>query len=301
VDQMQNWFSDWSPPEETPQEMKLNDISFFAVGLSSKKQDLEIVGTGAAFDKELASKKALFELIERITSYEQLIANPIGLATPETNAQSKLSISNGISAAKELIERHQLLNSWYGLSGSRRIPYFFSYDDTLKNLYEWDALDFGQGVVGIFAFPHDSSNHPMIFGFGCADNQFESLKKAENECLQRYCFLVNDWNVPAEIEFHPTALFHQDFYLLKENHKNLKEWLSHSEKMPFEDGSKKQIFTNEFRFEDLTLPERVGNIFVIRAQSNKLFPLVFGKSTEYYLEKGYIEKPSLFGPFHPIA
>lgn len=254
----------------------------FVAGIAVRLEDgLEIFGSSSAGD-DSCLLLASFEVLER---YVVLKAKSYESHNTE---RFKLSISNGVaihqseelakqSALLELVERHEILKSWFLNSPIKDIIAENSYVGPREiQGYEMKAREFSTdsrySVIGIFAFPFDKSKAP-IYGFGSSFSLLSASEKAQKEFWMRMGF-VGEEIVNECPGFSCTPGYHQDFYLYPGNTKHLLEWLDVKNKAdavmypPIE----------YIGFANLTPPEW-QDLYVMKAVSKGHLKLFFGDAS----------------------
>lgn len=207
-----------------------------------------------------------------------------------------------LTAAKELIERNLIMNSWLGITQHKIIALAernrFS---ALNDLYETVHVDFGTQiamnfdralhVTGTFLFPKNLAN-PLVFGFGSGTTADNALGKAMDEAAQRLGFL---WGIeiPNQLpDFSPSSAFHQDYFLMPQNHALIRNWLNGAHAKT--QGSLAPPIA--FDFVDLTPANTPIDMKLVRAISRSVAPLTFG----YCRENGFEDLPE-DRLIHPIV
>lgn len=247
-------------------------------GIAVKLENgLEVFGSSSAED-ESALMLASFELLERyviLSSFKQCEL---------PNDRYKRSLSSGValhsdkavamnSAFLELVERNEILKSWYlntpVVEVTEKAPYLGVR--CLKG-YEVRAFEFSTdsrfSVVGVFAFP-ENQYKPPVYGFGSDLYLQSSLKKAEKEFWTRFGF-IGDEIVSDDPSFSATPGYHQDFYLNPKNIHYLKEWLMGGSKTAC-----RRFSLSDVSFEVLN-PETWNDLHVIKASCEEALQLFFG-------------------------
>ncbi|MFW7381186.1 MAG: YcaO-like family protein [Oligoflexus sp.] len=235
---------------------------------------------------------------------------------PIQKADFQYAKSNGIAlhtnwseaclrACCELVERHLVLASWLGyvMPIEMKPPLDMSPLQQLADIYEvkrigfgWQRIDsFSEAIFtsGVILLPYDLTA-PLIMGFGAGMSQQDSLVKAEAEALQRLGFLWGEELPSCEPAFHPTPLFHQEYYLFPGNRRKIENWLAGKHRSFCQnDRSFPQVL--QLKFVDLTSAD-LQNFKVVKAISPQSIPLVFGKWRQG--EFGSIPEDLII---HPIA
>jgi hypothetical protein len=207
--------------------------------------------------------------------------------------RTRVALSNGVAlhdswshatraALCELVERDRVLRSFEG--GQAPVPVAVrdrKLARALRREYRVQAYAFeatGQAlehrVAGLFLFPRQPE-HPLVYGFGAAQNAEAALAKATSEALQRLAFLWGE-ALPSQLpEVSPTPDYHQEYYLYPPQHDVLRRWLSG--KRSTVRGRSIRLFDGEaVSFVDLTPRALKGKLFVVRAISARARVLRFG-------------------------
>lgn len=317
-------------PEEF--ETKIAGKSYKVEGIVASHPQLgEMVGASIVMDE--AGSSAAFELVERISILEDSanldkthfsIRSPIDGSLIETIARADVfsathnpgivfSRSNGVAihdtwpkacraAACELIERHLVLESFYGKIKPERLDAGESLLLELESDYEASTYSLGlqmtdayrEPIYGCVALlkPRDALVNPQLVGFGAAFTEAEARFKAEKEVLQRAIFLHGGDELPSTPpEIGPSADAHQDYHLYPPNHFIVLDWLEGKNFL----GMFPRPSCVRIRFADLSSPER-EHLFVAKALSTDVHQLIFGQmDDEFYVSMGIANRH-----LHPI-
>jgi hypothetical protein len=240
---------------------------------------------------------------------------------PETNlgAESppcQYSKSNGVAlhtsweeacrrACLELVERHLVLASWLGQI-KPEIQHGTAAASSLQGLsrhYVVVNIDFGQQEVSCFVDPICVSGvallpkaeaAPLILGFGAGLTKKDSRAKAEAETLQRLGFLWGEEIPSQEPDFAPTALYHQEYFLLPDARDKIENWLNGGHvTRPGVPPRKPGCLSVQFA--DLSCP-KISDLWTAKAIAPAAIPLVFGRWTGH----GFDTLPAEL-LIHPIA
>lgn len=224
---------------------------------------------------------AAYECLERFT-----ILTQERIPSFESNS-FRYALSNGVAlhqtfekasknAYLELLERNEILKSWYYNTPIKHLSSdSVNFGEEINQKYEILVVDFSNTpqahVIGIFALPK-SEEVNLIYGFGCAVNLSEAINKAQKEFITRLGFL---WDQAPDEEYSNknSSSYHQEFYLRKENLPYIKEWLYEGE-VP-----KKEIDGLQLKGVDYVniTGKTLDNLyFVIKATSSDSIPLFFG-------------------------
>lgn len=258
-------------------------MKFQNAGVAARLHDnLDVFGASSSFT-ESPLMFAAYELLERFA----ILSRPI--VRHELDSDTfRSSISNGVAIHKtieeakmnaqfELLERNEILKSWYFNTPVEHLPVSSLGEMSAEahEHYEFALVDFSTiqnvHVIGVFAFPKNPSVN-LVYGFGSASDLHEAILKAKKEFITRLGFL---WGESFEEEVPVnTPDFHQNFYLRPENLCHIKEWLfgSLSTKKSLE---KYQL--KDMDFVNITPLNWGGDFFVVRAQSHDVIPLFFGQ------------------------
>lgn len=317
-------------PEEF--ETTISGKTFRVEGIAASHPDLgEMIGASIILEDD--SSSAAFELVERISILEEAAnqakthfavrSHQSGniIATIErdevfsatNNPGLVFSKSNGVAihdswskacqaAACELIERHLILESFYGKIRPERLNQETSLLLELEADYE--SSSYGLGYQMTDAYPHpiyvcvallkpkDPGVNPQLVGFGAAFTEKEARFKAEKEVLQRAIFLHGGGELPTtEPDILPSADAHQDYHLYPPNHYIVLDWLAGKTHL--------DVFPTpscvRLRFVDLSSPDR-EQLFVAKAISSDTQQLIFGKMDDaFYVSMGITNRH-----LHPI-
>lgn len=298
----------WCVAEPFIERLQIAQLTLHLIGLTAEGKKGSVVAS-AVSTEEFPWGRAYFELLERVA----IVESSLGDAEDPQRTQGfwSFSRSNGVaahtelelakaSARYELIERNQILRSWFG----QITPQLFSSSPagdlhSLSQYYEFESYDFGASVVGIFGFPR-TREYPLVQGYGARECLESSVRHATAELLQRLGFLWGE-SVPDRIpEFSPSADFHLEYFLTQEGENRLRRWLSGEHAGLFNVYQLNDECEAPF-FEDLTPQSLKASLYVVRAHSNHLMPLTFGMGNPFL---DPIEKiPEELRPLlvHPIA
>lgn len=320
----------WELGERVFHQVEMSRGLIHLVGLVAVHGEYGMISGSAGSMTDDALPRAYFELIERISIIEAeksermnwmtrdidrtpLIRVSRGDIFPQSESPKtwQFSKSNGVAlgtdyettarrAFFELLERDRLLRSWYGAQAPLRMREEAYRIEGLGD-YEVETYRFGSidengtgEVCGIFAFP-ESPSRPFVYGLG-AESDFDSaFKKAESELYQRLGFLLEE-EIPSDLpSFEPTPIFHQELYLYPPMQKTIRKWLSGGFKKNFL--NVEHELAEEVTFVDITPASLKGRYFVIKAYSEGMIPLTFGRFNPT-LKKTEIAEEYLV---HPIA
>lgn len=274
------------PPHEVihkeVESILLGSTSASVAGIAVAFDENDIVfGSSLSFQKD-ALELAGYELLERFV----LTRNR---KHPERGTETIYSVSNGVAihrekhfaeeAAKlELIERNEVLRSWYLNSPIRRVlsEDFLSWFSFLDSKYEVQIYDFSNypdaSVVGIFAFPLDRSL-PFLSGYGAGRTLVSALEKSKKEFCARYSFL-EDVDLNEAVVFSPDAEFHQNYYLQPDKAEIISSWLKDSSQS---ETNPRAFLAREITYQNLTPESWASDFHLSKALSNDVIPLFFGK------------------------
>lgn len=182
-------------------------------------------------------------------------------------------------ALYELVERDRVLRSWYGEFQPKIIDvqekrYF---DECLNHQVEHQILHFGTvevgsesiETIGIYA---TSDRRPPIMAWGAGPTIKDAIIKAKSEYVQRLGFLFQEeWGDIPDASTTPD--FHLAYYFRPEATQWIEEWLHRPSGML---GSYEKINPSEISFEKLWQSQEGYSL--VRASSSKLLPLTFGPS-----------------------
>lgn len=339
VKQLQHQFplpASWQVPSCFSFVTNVGDLEIFLVGLVAKScaNDGDVAGSAGALG-EYPVERAYFELVERAATVDALDCKaahyPIydtkrGLVDHQSrdvvfppsppDAPWTYARSNGVAVAStweaacqasraELVERHRVLSSWFGIT--RPKPIKLPKTDALHALdfaYEVFAYSFPcseweteakHEVVGVFGFPR-SAEAPFVYGLSAGRSSAGAIAGAAREFLQRLGFLWGE-NIPdREPTPEPTSAYHQELYLWPRTHDKLRRWLAGERfDRTYQTGEEHRAYSLGERFVDLTPPVLHGRLHVAKALPSGELPLTFGQ--------GHPDLPDA-GPkhsVHPIA
>lgn len=274
--------------------------------VTAEGSGMQLFGS-AAEQGELPLARAYFELVERVSVVTAegsgaerfdvfdcqgggLAATPSSSVFPKSDQPAvwRFAKSNGVAVALsfadaarssyfELLERDRILRSWAGEICPVRIQAPLSMPECLEHLYEFETYRFTPAsshaaVVGLFGFPKQE-HAPMVYAFGAETGTEGAFARARKEFYQRLGFLWGEV-IPSEAPaFEPTALYHQEYFLVPAHRQHLRRWLSG-------EGPESRALVPEIKdvsFACLTPPNLKGKLYVLKAFSPKLLPLRFGK------------------------
>lgn len=299
---------DWEPPELFQEIAVVGRLSLPTWGLVSRRTSGEMVTGSSCGEDRPSFARAFFELLERmsIVEAERTLCGPIplwgidrarvGERSPSEvfcresgGGQWQYARSNGVAchsdreeacrrASRELVERDRILASWFGECPPQPVAPTSGLWPLLDELYEVRTYLFPDtssevSVAGAFAFPK-SVGIVLSYGFAAGTTRRESLEKAEEECVQRLCFLSGAAIEEKAPEFAPTAQFHQEWYLRASGTTRLRAWLSGAHGSFV--GKKLARQTPRLAFVDLTPPPLRGKLWIVKAISDELRKLTFG-------------------------
>ena len=299
IQNIKDLFKQLLPPHElTYCEVDVHSIlglHFQTAGVAVKLETgLECYGSSSSFLRAPPLMFAAYECLERYAIHNQL-SPPLEGKTFRNSLSNGVAIHQNFFEAKkaaylELLERNEILKSWYFNTPIRHInlsaEYYFSAE--MIDQYDLHFVDFSSipdcFVVGIFALPKIPSLNP-IYGFGSGLNESEGIFKARKEFLTRLGFLWGE--TPAyedQLGDIRTPNFHQEFYLRHENLQHLRDWLQ-------EDRKQKKNF-NKYQVRDLNYENITPNAWgskypVIKATASDSIPLFFGLPTPELFDFNY--------------
>lgn len=263
------------------EEVSTHDGLMYVAGIAVELSNgLQIFGSSSASD-ETCLLLASYEVLERFA----LLTSNSDVEVPKN--KFKYSISNGValhtdeetaksSAFLELLERNEILKSWYLNTPIKIVSSEAQYQGpTSLHGYDIMAYDFstipGHHVIGVFAFPHDR-NKAAMYGFGAGFNLADASKKAGKEFWTRMGF-VGDEVTDSDPDFSCTPDYHQDFYLNPKNTKYLIEWLTSPDKKPSDRYMMKGISFTSLK------PLDWKELKVFKASSEDCIRLFFGDAS----------------------
>jgi hypothetical protein len=239
----------------------------------------------------------------------------------EDPARWRFAKSNGVaaqlswemacrSAALELMERDRILRSWFGEIRPEKItaadphggPSPLLHPD-LNPYYDFENYRIGPPVkveglgevtvVAVFGFPR-RANVPRVAGFAARPSPGEAVFSATAECLQILSFLWGE-AIPEVLPLlSPSPDYHQEVFLLPEGISRIRRWLSGEHQGYATSPPPSQSF--QIHFSDITPPQLVSRLFVVKAHCPTLLPLTFG-SCRKFAPPGFPEELLV----HPIT
>ncbi len=259
---LRHLFGDWNITEVAELQKSIGSYNISLIGISAMSANgIEVNGSAADLlsDNLATHERAFAELIERIVIVNALSsprswtildgqqrpttkAGHQDIFPPNPSERQILAKSNGVACGRsweeatqsaycELIERHDVLASWFHGRKPTRITTPSSFElDTLSPTYSIACYSFSQDnaaviTTGIFALPKTDSA-PLVFGLGAACDLNKSLQKSFREFIQRLGFLWGE-SIPDSLpEFSPTPYFHQEYYLYPGNRHKIEAWLA---------------------------------------------------------------------------
>lgn len=258
--------------------------------------------SSAALDKNSLTVRAYAELLERITLLN--LKND----SPALIDGWKFSLSNGVAAhtdlekaklgaSNELIERGQILKSWYG----KFTPQIFVPETDplsfLREHYQITWLDFSLNVTAALLKPIDPKR-PVIFTSAKGLDSSESMMKTANEVFQKILFSWEE-EVMDEVVMGADPLSHLDYYASIKRYDIFTEWISGERQLRLNGQLKLVEDVNEtIEFDDITPIFCDGKIHIVRAKSPGYMPLVFGIGHPHVQLMGQV---SVFDLFHPLS
>lgn len=258
----------------------ISGLEFMSAGVAVKLENgLEIFGASSALDIS-PIRLAAYECLERY------VIQTMPRDTTHETQDFKWSISNGVAihssyelashnAYYELLERNEILKSWYYNTPIKHLSHSLNFPENLQKSHKMLVADFstieGQYVIGVFAIPLDDK-HNLVYGFGSGCDLNLAIQKANKEFVTRFGFL---WGEEAsnEVMSSCTPDYHQEFYLKKENLHHIEEWL-------FGHRFEKQ-YVSEFQLKgteyvNITPASWKDDFSVLKAISKDSLPLFFG-------------------------
>ncbi len=317
---IQQQFTHWTVFDRFEASEQFHDLNIHLSGIAAKNTS-DAVATGSAGSLiQAETHRAKFELLERmiITDAMETPSNSVPLLNntleidgrnisietlfPESPSPEhyQWSKSNGIalhtslakaceSASLELVERDQVLASWYGASCPQFIETALINDisSKLEAFYMTvcvrfnDELAFANGkpvfVYGVFLLPRDN-HHVLHMGFGAAFDEELGILKAKHELVQRLGFLSDAEPVEELVEVEPTPDFHLEYFLQAHTYGHIANWINGK----FFQKEKKRTPSTENQIDYALIyggnknNTAATDFFVVKALSQNLIPLVFG-------------------------
>ncbi|MBL6989387.1 MAG: YcaO-like family protein [Bacteriovoracaceae bacterium] len=312
--------ANWSRPEFFEDCLEIDDLVIKLAGISTKADCGQILTGSAGDIHEIPKQRSFLELLERIATFEAITSDKHyqvidqngrqltkvakdDLFFINSNKDWSYSKSNGIalhfnyyeacqSAKYELIERDRILRSWYGQYAPEKIELNLNQSNALcpqfqSNYYDFEYYRFVNNmdesevcVVGMFAFAKNDDLSPLVYGFGAHVKFTEAVEHAQRECFQRLGFLWGEDFSSQLPSFSPTPDYNQEYFLRKNNHCLIRNWLAATHKNI---GSFVTDFSKEnIVYVDLTPKRYKGSYVVVKAISDKRVPLIFGRRYEVF-------------------
>jgi len=198
-------------------------------------------------------------------------------------------------AVWELAEREAILRSWYGLT--RPVPVSRAEGPLwqLSPIYNVFHVEFpsvttktelgidDHKVAGCFLFPKNKDTAPLVYGFGVGGHIEGALDAAERECLQRLGFLWHEKVPMTCAALKPTAVWHQEYYLVPSHHYKVLRWITMGHQEFRTDHS--SVASRQFEplivsFVELTPKEWSGRIHIVKTIGEKAIPLLWGEPAD---------------------
>ncbi len=321
----------WTYQTRYAETVALGNIEIQTEGLIYSHPHYGVV-SGSSSSHLQESSKAYFELIERVSlvrhlfernnSYYNLRCPFDGTIQGKVKREHVFPVrnrsdvnvvpSNGVAlhdtwseackgAALELVERHLLLESFYGrLKPSPIDAKGIFKEKDLGDLYEERSYFIGSQKVDAFPdpifvvasllLPKDPERNHQIAAFGAGFDLNEAHGRAQKEVLQRYSF-VYDSEIPSEVAFEASGMYHQNFHFQSENHWQVRDWLEGK----FYSGNAPIETVMAVDFVDLSLPE-LHSYAIAKAISGEAHELVWGLMDPSLFEEKLLAKNLV----HPI-
>ena len=317
------------------EKVAIGDQDLFLVGCQAIHPDYPEVFGSACSMEDFSYDRAYWEALERLAISETLYSGeqskfysyslgenslearcfPFSEVFPKSPESFPLSKSNGValhesreeaakSGAHELIERHAVLESWFGHRKPLRIPETMIKEDTdfLRQFYQIEVYDFHGTkandfpfpieTIGVFFFPKNNK-YPLVYGFASHTNPILATIKANQEAIQRLGFLWGE-SIPSSKPVPGTnAMAHQEWYLYEPHHKHLRMWLDgefcrdHRQQRP--------QYEVKIKWVQLDRSSTDHRFHVIKAISSDCMQLHFGPYPDFY------NLPFQEQLMHPIA
>lgn len=319
-------------PELFTDRLQIGELELGLVGLVADVGGTKVVGSAADLG-ELPYERAYFELVERVSLVWamqarsqrralQLLA-PSGellqaldldeVFPPSPNPDAwRLARSNGVAtgptygeararAWAEAVERDAVLKSWYGDLRLEPLPSSAaSLWSPVQSLYDLELRCVrwaDHWVVVAVGFPRTIET-PRCLGLGARPDLEPANHAAFREFTQRLGFLWGEEIPNAQPEPTPTADYHQELYLWAGSESWLRRWLG--PERATRPASEWAPLAAPRGFIELTPPELVGKLSIVKAYQPELWPLPFGAGFEApgKDQPGSSEPPHAI---HPIA
>lgn len=319
----------WVNPALFHEEFTLDSFKLQLVGVSAELPGRTGVVGASASPRAMEIDRAWFELLERTTIVDYLAAMPERLqafrldgTTCEfesghvfhrySNETCRPSYSNAVAASTrlgyacrsaymEMVERDQVLRCWLGRQNARVSPLENQSSLPLTSYYRLHRVDFSSidcpvQVCGVFGIPLDGTKHPLLCGFGAAENGPSALEKAIGEVSQRLGFLMGEEIPSATPPFRVGPDYHQEWALSPEGIAIIEAWLLQGTPVVSVPANPRLPTLEECFFVDISPAHLIGKVFVVKAFHPAALPLYFGKLPEKLFGKIAPERL-----IHPIA
>ncbi|MCG8671274.1 MAG: YcaO-like family protein [Pseudomonadales bacterium] len=319
---LKNQFSHWTIVDRCQESLSIHKLNIQLCGIAAKNKSGNLATGSSAALEQMEVSRANFELLERMVICDVLNGSrqhrlplldnlnnngprtiTVDEAFPQSSnpSQYQWSKSNGIAlhtsvpmacqaAGLELIERDQILASWFGLSRPavvnsiliEDISESFSAHYKIKcaRLSEDNVTLFDRKVFvfGIFLIPEQNTHLPF-FGYGAAFTQDAAILKCKSELLQQVGFLAESKPTLEPVEVSPVPEYHLAYFSNPEHFDQIFHWLNGDYYKP----NCRRLFTQTPKIEYAVLPvgcEKAATndqVFVVKAFSKELIPLIFGQ------------------------
>lgn len=303
----------WSTPEVAGDEIEIDGVSVVRAGVAVlAPTGEEITGSAAAIgsDASAVEARAWFELLERVSTLGAIARDSDWTVRDRAGAAKRVvpsdelfrtspepdvwrhARSNGVAlhatwdeacrrARLELVERHRVLEAWWGRAGRERIANTSNglVDRGASHDWRTHRLVASPGcfapdteVVIVAGFPRDGG--PMALGFGADESLASAKERATGEAIQLLAFL---WGEPVAEEVRAPAtdaMHHLEHYQTTVGQSVLRGWLE-EDAQPRGAGMDRALGGVEFV--DLT-PRWLDGLRVVKAIHPCALPLTFGSS-----------------------
>ena len=288
--------ADWTIIEEINDTVKVGELEIFISGHCAQNKVTNQMAVGSqASATEARAEIAYYELLERISTIEYFAKSDDDFCAPwmqqylsENTDEFQISKSNGISfhsdkdiakrsATCELLERHVVLNSWYGDKAPRLLNCNPSASfEKIKSCYDCHYYEIPNDcelfVVMITLTPLEKGK-PFIFGFGAHPSLAQAIEKSENETIQRLGFLYHE-EIEENPQFSASPFYHQEIYLGKSGQQKIQTWINGDHVNPIFDF---HPTFDSFQHIDITPEWLKDKYVVVKAVGENYVPLYFGK------------------------
>ncbi len=189
------------------------------------------------------------------------------------------------AAHAELVERDAIVRSWWGACMPQHVPHTATLGE-LADTYEVMVAEVPTELAShtselrvafCIGFPK-YAGAPLIRGLSAKPDVASAAHAAIAEALQSLCFLWGEELPNGTPEASPTPAYHQDYYLVPDQHELLRAWLGG--RLPHALRQPAAFDPSSVRYVDLTPAELVGKLHVCKAVCTTAVQLTFGPQLE---------------------